>query len=222
MESPCWGVDITVAFLVIIGLAFMRKVLEESIDFNKANSPALADIMSSTSQGRRGRGTVQYYFPRPRQCHCLSTRRLDTETPSQYKGDSDMGDVLCLTCSHEEGMVRCGCSPSTWKTRQEDCHEFQASLRIPNETLYPDDDDGGDGDGGDGDDGGGGGGGGDGGDGNGDGDDGDGGDGDDGGGGDGYGDGDDGDDGDDGGGGDGGDGDDDGDDDVVSMHQAQC
>lgn len=84
--------------------------------------------MSSTPQGRRGRGTVQYYFPRPRQCHCLSTRRLDTETPSQYKGDSDMGDVLCLTCSHEEGMVRCGCSPSTWKTRQEDCHEFQARL----------------------------------------------------------------------------------------------
>lgn len=91
--------------LVIIGLAFIRKVLGESIGFNKANSPVLADsiptLISSAPQG--GRGTGQCYFPRPRQCHFLSTRQLDTETPSQCKGDSDAGDLLCLTCSHEEG-----------------------------------------------------------------------------------------------------------------------
>lgn len=119
---------VTVVLLVIIGLAFTRKVLEESIDFNKANSPVLADgiptFISSAPQGGRVRGTMQCYFPRPRQCHCLSTRQLDTETPSQSKGDSDLGYLLCLTGSHEEGMVRCVYSPSTWKTRQEDCHEF--------------------------------------------------------------------------------------------------
>lgn len=43
MESPCWGVDVTLVLLGIIGLAFIKKVLEESIDFNKANSPVLTD-----------------------------------------------------------------------------------------------------------------------------------------------------------------------------------
>jgi hypothetical protein len=113
-----------VVFLVIIGLAFIRKVLGESIDFNKANSPVLADgiptLISSAPQGGRGRGTGHCYFPRPRQCHRLSTRQLDAETPSQYKGDSDAGDMF----TRGGGMVRYGCSPSTWKTGQEDCHEF--------------------------------------------------------------------------------------------------
>ena len=116
---------------LVIGLAFIRKVLEESIGFNKTSSPVLADsiptLISSSPQGGGGggeRGPGQCYFPRPRQCHRLSTRQLDTETPSPNKGDSDTGDLLCLTCSREEGVVRCGCSPSTWKIRQEDCHEF--------------------------------------------------------------------------------------------------
>lgn len=37
------GVDITVLPLVVIGLAFIRKVLEQSIDFNKTSSPVLTD-----------------------------------------------------------------------------------------------------------------------------------------------------------------------------------
>lgn len=57
--------------LVIIGLAFIRKVLEESIGFNKTSSPVLADsiptLISSSPRGGGGgggEGTRAALFPK--------------------------------------------------------------------------------------------------------------------------------------------------------------
>lgn len=46
------GVHVTVVLLLLIGLTYITKVLEESLDFNKGNSPVLADSISRANKAR--------------------------------------------------------------------------------------------------------------------------------------------------------------------------
>lgn len=59
------GGDITVVLLVIIGLAFVTTVLEGSIDLNAVLADSISHTCEPSSQGGRGRRTVQCYSPRP-------------------------------------------------------------------------------------------------------------------------------------------------------------